>query len=349
MSSNVLGLDIGSYAAKATVLGGIKARQAKLLGLGLAQLPMDAVLNWEDDPKPATAAVSRAMRNLADRFRLPAKYVSTSVSGDSIVLKRISLPAMDEAALPAAVWSAAEQCLSCPLAEVNLSHHVLVRRPGQGGLVVLLAAASKKVIQNRLEAIAAARLKPAVIDVDGLALCNAYDFANPGQRDHVVLADIGANKITTVILAHGLPVVIKDEPGGGQGLTNEIGDRFKLNRAQAEAVKFGAEPAPNPGEAAETVGRVAAGWMAAVERVLEAVRQRAADYLPSRILLSGGSSLMPGLADEFSRHFNIETGIFNPLLAADYSPRKYDPDYLRQVGPQMAVSFGLALRKAETR
>jgi type IV pilus assembly protein PilM len=212
-----------------------------------------------------------------------------------------------------------------------------------------LAAARQKAIRNRLEALAAAKLKPAVIDVDGLALCNAYDFANPGQRDNVVLADIGANKITTIVLAHGLPVVVKDEPGGGQSLTNEIGDRFKLNRSQAEAVKFGAEAAPNPGEAAETVGRAAADWMAAVERVLEAVRQKAADYQPSRILLSGGSSLIPGLADEFSRHFNIETGIFNPLLAATYNPKKYDPGYLRHVGPQMAVSFGLALRKAEVR
>ena len=347
MSSNVLGLDIGSYAAKATVLGGVRGRQAKLLGLGLAQLPMDAVLNWEEDPAPAKAAVSRAMRNLVDRCRLPAKHVSTSISGNSIVLKKVSLPALNDSALEAAILSAAEQCLPLPLAEVNLSHHVLVRRPGSGGLVVLLAAARKKVIQNRLEAVAAARLKPAVIDVDGLALCNAYDFVNPGHRDNVVLTDIGANKITTIVLAHGLPVVIKDEPGGGQRLTNEIGERFNLNRFQAEAVKFGAEPASNPGAAAEAVGRAAADWMAAVERVLEAVRQRAAEYQPSRILLSGGSSLLPGLADEFGRHFDIETGIFNPLLAAVYSPRKYDPEYLQHVGPQMAVSFGLALRKAE--
>jgi len=345
MSSSVLGLDIGSYAAKATVLGGIKGRQAKLLGLGLAQLPMDAVLNWEDDPAPAKAAVSRAMRNLVDRFRLPAKYVSTSISGDSIALKKVNLPAMNDSAIQTAIARAAEQCLPFPLAEVNLSHHVLFRRPDTGGLVVLLAAARKKVIQNRLEAMAAARLKPAVIDVDGLALCNAYDFVNPGHRDNVVLADIGANKITIIVLAHGLPVIIKDEPGGGQSLTNEIGGRFNLNRSRAESVKFGAEPAPNPGEAAETVGRAAAGWMAAVERVLEAVRQRAADYQPGSILLSGGSSLIPGLADEFGRHFNIETRTFNPLLAADYSPSKYDPEYLRHVGPQMAVSFGLALRK----
>jgi type IV pilus assembly protein PilM len=350
--SSVLGLDIGSYAAKATVLGGVKGRRARLLGLGLAQLPMNAVLNWEDDPAPAKAAVSQAMKNLAAGFRAfffrwPARPVSTSVGGEAVVMKKFSLPAMSDSELNTAILAEAERYLPFPLAEANLSHHVLARDPDTGDLSVLLAAARQKVIRNYMEAVAEAGLKPAVIDVDGLAICHAYDFVHPGHRDNVILADIGANKITIIVLSQGLPLIIKDESGGGQSLTSEIGDRFGLNQSQAEAVKFGAEPAPNPGEAAEVVDRAAAGWMAAVERGLEAARQEEADYQPSRIHLSGGSSLIPGLADEFGKRFNVETQLFNPLLAAAYSPRKYDPEYLRHVGPQMAVSFGLALRKAE--
>jgi type IV pilus assembly protein PilM len=351
--SSVLGLDIGSYAAKMTVLGEVKGRQAKLLGLGLAQLPMEAVLNWEDDPAPAKEAVSRALKNLAAGvraipFRWPARHVSTSVSGDSIVMmKKIDLPAMSDSELRTALLAEAEQYLPFPLAVVNISHHVLARDPDTGGLTVLLAAARKKVVRNYMEAMAEAKLKPAVIDADGLAICNAYEFVRPGQRDNVVLADIGANKITIVVLNNGAPLIIRDEPGGGQRLTDEISGRFNLSQSQAEAVKFGSEPAPDPGEAAEAVDRAAANWMAAVERVLEAARQEAADYRPGRIHLSGGSSLIPGLAEEFGKYFNVETQLFNPLLTTAHSPGKYDPEYLRHVGPQMAVSFGLALRKAE--
>ncbi|MDR2935085.1 MAG: pilus assembly protein PilM [Candidatus Adiutrix sp.] len=343
----VLGLDIGSYAAKATVLGGLAGRQAKLLGLGLAQLPLEGAPNREDDPAPARAAVSQAVKNLAASLRLSAKYVSASVGGDSVVVKKISLPAAGDSGLRAAILAEAEQGLPFPLAEASVSHQVLARDPDTGHLSVLLAAARNQAIRNRLEVMAEAGLKPAVIDVDGLALCNAYEFVNPGHGDNVVLADIGAGKIAVAVLHNGLPLVIRDEPGGGRNLTDDIGGRCNLSRPQAEAVKFGAEPAPNPGEAAEAVDRAAADWMAAVERVLAAARQEAADYQPSRICLSGGSSLIPGLADEFAKHFNIETQVFNPLLSAAYNPRKFDTEYLRHVGPQMAVSFGLALRKAD--
>jgi type IV pilus assembly protein PilM len=347
MSLSVLGIDIGSYAAKVTVLGGVKGRKANLLGLGMAQLPMEAVLNWEDEPAPAKLAISQAMKNLVSRFRLSAKYVSTSVSGDSIVVKKINMPALSGAELKMAILGEAEQYIPFPLSEVNLSHYVLERNPDTGGLVVLLVAARKKVIQNYMEVMALAKLKPAVIDVDGLALCNAYEFVNPGNRDNVVLVDIGANKIAIIALAGGVPLIIKDESGGGQFLTNEIGDRFGLNQSQAEAVKFGSEPASNPGEAAEAVDRAAANWIAAVERVLDTARQEVPGYRPGRIHLSGGSSLIHGLTGEFGKHFNVEVQLFNPLLAAAYSPRKYDPEYIRLVGPQMAVSFGLALRKVE--
>jgi type IV pilus assembly protein PilM len=345
MSLSVLGIDIGSYAAKVTHLGGVKGHKANLLGLGMAQLPMEAVLNWEEDPAPAKVAISQAMKNLVARFQLHAKYVSTSVSGDSIVVKKIHMPSMTEAELKTAIVGEAEQYIPFPLAEVNISHHILEKTAD--GLEVLLVAARKQVIQNYMEAMAVAKLKPAVIDVDGLALCNAYEFVNPGNRDNVVLVDIGANKIAIIVINHGVPMIIKDESGGGQYLTNEIGDRFNLNQVQAEAVKFGSEPAPNPGEAAEAVDRAASNWIAAVERVLDAARQEAPQYHPSRICLSGGSSLLHSLDAEFSKYFNIETKLFNPLLSATFSPKKYDPEYIHHVGPQMAVSFGLALRKVE--
>ncbi len=83
------------------------------------------------------------------------------------------------------------------------------------GITVLLVAARKTVVRNYMEAMAVAKLRPAVIDVDGLALCNAYEFANPGNTDNAVLVDIGANMLNIIVLNNGMPMVIKDEPGGG--------------------------------------------------------------------------------------------------------------------------------------
>ncbi|MDR2946496.1 MAG: type IV pilus assembly protein PilM [Candidatus Adiutrix sp.] len=347
MAINVLGIDIGSYAAKIITLGSIKGNRATLTGMGMAQVPTDLVLNWEDEPAPAKTAISQAMKNLVAKNKISGKYVSTSVSGDSIVVKKITMPIMSPAELKTAVIGEAEQYIPFSISEINLSYHVLDTSRDEGQMTVLLVAARKKVVQNYMEAMAVAKLKPAVIDVDGLALCNAYEFTYPGHTDDVVLVDIGANMINTIVMNRGIPMVIKDEQGGGRYLTYELATVLDTDLEQAEAIKFGSEAAPNPGEAAEVVDRISANWIAAVERVMDSARAENALYRPKKILLSGGSSLLPGLTSEFQKYFGLETTLFNPLLNLTYNAKKFDPDYLRYIGPQMAVSFGLALRKVE--
>lgn len=347
MAISVLGIDIGSYAAKVVALGGIKTGRAVLLGLGMAQLPTSQVLQWEAEPVPAKAAISQAMKNLVSRLKLTGKYVSTSVSGDSIVVKRIVLPAMSPAELKTAIVGEAEQYIPFSINEINLSYHVLDTSPARSQMTVLLVAARKNVVQNYMDAIAMAKLRPAVIDVDGLALSNAYEFTNPGNADDAILVHIGANMLNVIALNQGVPVFIKDETGGGQYLTNELGNIFDLAQEDAEAVKCGTEIAPDPAEAALAVERVTANWIAVVERVIDLVKLEQPSYRATKIMLSGGSSLIAGLTDEFSKYFNLETSLFNPLLKTTYNAKKFDREYINYIGPQMAVSFGLALRKVE--
>ena len=347
MAISVLGIDIGSYAAKVVMLGNIKGSRAALMGLGMAQLPMDLVLRWEDEPVPATNAIAQAMKNLVARSKLTGRYISTSVSGDSIVVKKIVMPIMTPIELQGAIISEAEQYIPFSLNEVNLSYHTLSTSMETNQMTVLLVAARKKIVQNYMNAMTAAKLRPAVIDVDGLALYNAYEFTRPKNRDNVMLVDIGANMLNIIAINNGVPLVIKDEAGGGQYLTDELGALFDLNQQEAEALKFGQEKAANPGEAADVVDRIVANWIAAVERVMDAARAEDPSFRVDRIYLSGGSSLLPGLTDEFSKYFNLATELFNPLLNTTYNVKKYDPEYIKYIGPQMAVSFGLSLRKVE--
>lgn len=348
MAIHVLGIDIGSYAAKALRLGNIKDGRATLMGLGISQLPPGAVLEWEDNPAPARLAISQAMKQLVSRSGLAGKYVSTSVSGDSIIVKKIIMPGLlGGENLKKSIMEEAEQYIPFAMSDVNIAYHILETSPLDGQMVVLLVAAKKTVVQNYMEAIALAKLKPAVIDVDGLALFNTYDFLHPGQKDNVLLVDIGANMLNIAVLARGVPMLIKDEPGGGNYLTNEIGSICDLDLAGAEAVKFGSVQAPDPGRVAETVDRAVANWIASVERVMDAARGEDAAYRPSAIYLSGGSSLMQGLPEEFEKYFGIKAARLNPISSLTYNAKKFDPAYLDYVGPQLAVSFGLALRKVE--
>jgi type IV pilus assembly protein PilM len=149
-------------------------------------------------------------------------------------------------------------------------------------------------------------------------------------------------------LVDGQPHTIKEEPIGGQRLTDEIEDTFGLPPEEAEAVKLGSIEPPNRHDCAEIFDRLVSNWQAAIERALEMVKGEYQDYRPSRILLAGGGALVNGLAENFQGYFHVPTELFNPLTSVKFNPKKFDPGYIDYIGPQMAVCFGLALRKAET-
>lgn len=347
MTANILGIDIGSYATKVVALEKIKGNRANLIGLGMAQLPVDVVLGWENDPEQVRGVVSNSLKSLVSAFKLSSYYVSTSLSGDSIVMKKITLPLMDATELSKSIHEEAEQYIPFSINEMNISYDILETMPAENQMSVMLVASRKNIIQNYMDALQEAKLKPAVIDIDGLALCNAYEFSNPGHKDNVVLVDIGANFINIIILHQGLPLVFKDEPGGGQYLNAELGELLSISDEKAEKIKFGTEPSPKPEETAATVDRIVSHWLSSVERAMDLARMETSGYKASRILLSGGSSLINGLPEEFEKYFSIKSELFNPLLNVQYNPKKYDPEYIKHIGPQMAVSFGLALRKIE--
>ncbi|MDR2455697.1 MAG: pilus assembly protein PilM, partial [Deltaproteobacteria bacterium] len=105
---------------------------------------------------------------------------------------------------------------------------------------------------------------------------------------------------------------------------------------------------PSRAECVEIFDRIVSNWQAALDRAMELIKGEFPDYRPSRIFLAGGGALINGIAEQFQSFFHIPTEIFNPLNSIKINPKKFDQAYINYIGPQMAVAFGLALRKIET-
>jgi type IV pilus assembly protein PilM len=63
-----------------------------------------------------------------------------------------------------------------------------------------------------------------------------------------------------------------------------------------------------------------------------------------KILISGGGSKLPGLAEYLAKRFEVPVEVFDPFREIHIDARKFDPDYMREIVPEMAVAVGLALR-----
>jgi type IV pilus assembly protein PilM len=346
---SVIGFDIGTYAAKALLLnvkGKGRNQVVSLDGLGLCQMPGGVMSQWEDQPVQARTAMSAAMRSLFKLCKLNhGRYAALSLSGETMIIKKISMPVTSQKELRQSLALEAEQYIPYPISEVIIDGHILATDDNYGQMSVLLVAARKEVVFNYIQAIALTKvLKPAVIDIDVLALFNSYDFVYPDSRDNVVLVDIGASMIHITVLTDGLPHTLKEENIGGQRLTEDIEDTFNLSPEEAESVKLGSVTPPDFNECREVVDRIVSNWQAAIERSLEATRAEVPNYNPSRIFLAGGGANLTGLAAQFQSYFNVPTEIFNPLSHVKINPKKFDQSYIDYIGPQMAVAFGLAIR-----
>ncbi|MGI8495681.1 MAG: type IV pilus biogenesis protein PilM, partial [Pyrinomonadaceae bacterium] len=68
-----------------------------------------------------------------------------------------------------------------------------------------------------------------------------------------------------------------------------------------------------------------------------------------KILISGGGSKLAGLREGLSARLELPVEILDPFRQIKVDTRKFDPDYLSEIMPEMAVAVGLALRGVELR
>ncbi len=129
-------------------------------------------------------AVAEAIRRLFDSKTFKTKEVAASLSGNAVIVKKISLPVMTEAELGESIYWEAEQYIPFDIQDVNLDYQILDPGTGpdsKGTMDVLLVAAKKEKIADYTNVISQAGRVPVVVDVDAFALQNAYEI-NYGPR-----------------------------------------------------------------------------------------------------------------------------------------------------------------------
>ncbi|HTL45637.1 MAG TPA: type IV pilus assembly protein PilM, partial [Vicinamibacterales bacterium] len=189
----LVGLDIGSSAVKAVELKAA-GKGYKVTAFGSEPVPPDSI---SEGAIIDASAVAESIRRLFDSRGIKTKEVAASLSGNAVIVKKISVPVMTDAELAEAIQWEAEQYIPFDIQDVNLDYQILDRGDPAAGATtmdVLLVAAKKEKIADYTGVIAQAGRTAVVVDVDAFALQNAYE-ANYGS-DHssvVVLMNAGAS------------------------------------------------------------------------------------------------------------------------------------------------------------
>ncbi|MBU1567984.1 MAG: pilus assembly protein PilM [Proteobacteria bacterium] len=337
----VVGLDIGSHAVKVCQLKRSSNGYA-IVTLGSTVLPEGAV---EDGTLNDAEAVSRCIADLFKNLKIKNRTVGFSISGYSVIVKKVNLAIMEDAKLEEHIMAEAEQYIPFDIEDVYLDFQDLKTNTKDSTRTdVMLVAAKKEIVDDYLEMLRSINLNPVIVDVDGFALENSYEY-NYQKSENVALIDIGATKMNINIISQGISVVARDIIVGSRQLTEQIMNVFDIEYDEAEAIKLGFLPAEGKKQEVEDIfSSTCTQWVLEIKKAIDLYHSNHPDHPLNKLILSGGGAKVAGLIDFLSQETEVAVELFNPFLNMESNRKKIDPDYLLSIGPEMAIATGIALR-----
>lgn len=342
---NAVGLDIGSSSIKLVQLQET-AKGVELVNFDMSLLPHEAVV---DGALMNFSAIVEKIKELWAVTKTRSKDIALSVSGHSVIIKKISLPEMTATELDESIQWEAEQYIPFDIKDVNVDVQILNPQAGQGQMDVLLVAAKKEVINDYTSVVIEAGLRPVVVDVDTFCIQNMFEL-NYGfpPNETIALINVGAAVININVVHDGITSFTRDISMGGGALTDDIMKQFNVSYEEAEHYKTGGDGNFSSTSIAREVSklseRVSESLVTEIQRSLDFFAATTINADISKIYLSGGASQLPHLLRSLERRLEVPVEYVNPFRNITVDESHFNMELLNKVAPVAAVAVGLGLR-----
>ncbi len=332
-----IGLDVGTTSIKLVALSRQRGNRGyRLLNYGVKQIPSVS----DEATKPTVPGL---IQQLFSETGTSCKDVISAVPGASAVVRYIQMPRMTLPEAREALRYEATQYIPFRREEARLDCHILdeASDPANDMMKMILVATRASEAEERLAVLRAAGLTPLALDVDSLAILNAFEVAGvSGEgRGGIALIHVGGNQTHLSVVQDGSPAFTRDMETGGETLTAAISSGLGVSRMEAEALKISGDAAIRP-------------HLESPLRSLANQLRSSLDYYQgksgsgvAKAALSGGASLLDSIEKSLSGWLGIPVEKWNPFQGIDASDFAEDSSFSR-IRPVLAVAVGLAVRRS---
>jgi type IV pilus assembly protein PilM len=337
----VIGIDIGSSSVKLVQLKDVKGSY-QLLNAGIVPLPPEAIV---DNAIMDNASIVSAITGLVTSLGVKTKDVACSISGNSVIIRKITLPVMPVEELEDQITWEAEQYIPFDINDVNMDFQILSPDSiDPSKMIVLLVASKREIINDYVTVFNEAGMVLSVVDVDSFAVQNAFEINyDAGIEDVIALINIGASVMNINIVKDGTSLFTRDVQMGGNLYTEEIQKQLSVSSSEAESMKILAAETNN-NELLEVLTKVNETIIQEIRRSLDFYNSTASDDRITKVFVSGGSSKGYKFIDSVSEKVDLPVEMINPFAKLKFNEKDFDPEYLQEIGPLMTVTVGLAIR-----
>lgn len=341
----LIGVDISTSAVKMVELSAAGKGVYRLEGYSIAAIPKDAITDGNVvGLEQVSDAVKLAWKLLGSR----EKRAALALPSAAVITKKVLMAAdMREADMEAQVEAEANQYIPFPLEEVNIDFQIIGPAPSSPDEVeVLIAAARKEKIEDRVAAAEDAGLKVTVMDVDTYATEAAYSLVasqlpNAGKEQTVMVIDIGAVMMHINVLHDNKSVYVREQAFGGAQLTQEIQRRFGLSVEEAEIAKRkGGLPESYENEVLQPFTQ---SLSTEVARALQFFTSSTQYNRVDHIVLAGGCAAIPAVDVMVQDRTQVNTVVANPFNGMSVGA-KVKQQQANIDAPALIIACGLAMR-----
>jgi type IV pilus assembly protein PilM len=346
---NLVGVDIGSSSIKVCQLKEGR-RGYGLVRLGMIPLPPQSIV---DGHVMSSQAVVEGLGKVFAEARIRQKEVALSISGQAVIIRKISVPMMTAAELDEQIQWEAEQHIPFDIKDVHVDYEVLRRRPEAGQMDLLLVAAKRDEINDYTQIARAAKLKPLVVDIDAFTVQNLFENNRGIPPDQTfAIINVGASLASINIVSRGASAFTRDIANGGNYITEQIQRQLGVSFEQAEDFKCAsvtAGPSAVPAQVSQVIDAVCDSIAGEIQRSLDFFLATSGEPEMHRIYLTGGSSNLPSLTAAVGRRSRVPVEVMQPMERISIEAKEVNTQLLQARVAQFSVALGLAMRKDKER
>jgi type IV pilus assembly protein PilM len=342
----LIGIDISTSGVRLVELADAGKGELRLERYASEPLPRGTVVDGNIEN---IEAVSEAVLRVWKKSGTRSRHVALGMPPAAVITKKIILPAgLAEDQLEVQVESEASQYIPFALDEVSLDFDVIGPAPNSPeDMEVMLAAARREKVEDRVAIAEAAGLTATVMDIESYAARTAahraideHGGASAGQI--VALFQIGAQATHISVLQDGETIYEREQPFGGIQLTQDIVRAYGLSFEEAEARKKAGDLPDNYG--ADLLAPFLENAALEVTRAIQFFFTSTPYTRIDQIWLAGGCALVPGLLDIIASRTKISSAVISPFKGMQLGPSVREQQ-LRNEAPAYLVACGLALRR----
>jgi len=343
---NLVGVDIGASSIKVVQLKESRKRLG-VVRYGYAPLPPQTIV---DGHVMNRGAVIEALAKIFVDNKISTRDVAVGVYGQSVIVRKITVPMMSAAELDEQITWEAEQHIPFDIKDVHVDYEVLKRRPEAGQMDLLLVAAKKDEINDYASIIKEAKLKPVVVDINAFTVQNIFEYIHGLPDDQTIaLLNVGASLSSLNIVSRGVSAFTREVTNAGNTITEEIQRQLNIPFEQAEQIKITAASGSVPPQVHQIIAQACEALAGEIQRSLDFYLATSGEAEIGRVYVCGGSAYLGALVQAIEKRARVPVMMLDPLASLTAEAGKVNEQDMRTRSSQLTVAVGLALRTDKER